>query len=347
MHVFISYSRRDRHDNSNRKIEGNTVDRILRLFKENGIDYWIDSRINPGEPFSRNIAEAIEKCDIFLFVSSAHSNASEWAHGEIASARQMNKRIIPVKIDDAPYHRTYMLYLAHLDFIDFTANYNEAATKLVNTIKDKRISVNLPEIVAFEKKGNDLTIGDMKLSDKIQQLFSAISVSDAIKYYLEIVADMKALTQSQSKEIEQIAAQLKHIGTLSNGELQKKKLAEISTLMFTNIGNQKRIDKMLLQLGLMVVYFYLNEAAGLQQIQKEIVDSRFDKTWWEENGGMIKAAGAFMAGIAAAMFGAPPSTVGVGAKSAGQVSEKHKDALKKSRQYFLALHDMISSVKFL
>lgn len=134
--VFISYSRKDYVDENKNVIPGNIVSQIKDALKENGISYWMDEEgIYSGDEFAKVIAKYIKKSLVFLFVSTANSNESEWTSDEIATARMYKKKIIPFKFDESFYNEEVIIFIAKLDFIDYMSNPSEAMTKLVTAIK--------------------------------------------------------------------------------------------------------------------------------------------------------------------------------------------------------------------
>lgn len=342
--VFISYAHADYYDADNQPISGSAIDIIRKSFEINNITYWIDDTINPGDPFSKNIGEAIDKCDIFLFISSARSNSSEWAQGEIHTARSKNKRIIPFRIDLSPYHNSYCVYLSHLDFIDFTQNRDSAIKKLIATIRNERLNIKLPERVTFELKGRDLSIGGTKLSNKIFQIFSAIELRNAIGHYIDIVSEIKKLGVELSASVTAIVEQFKEIADFSNFNIQQQKIINLSDEINKHLPNEDRINLFLLQLGLMLIYYHLGEINVLRNIQKKIVQTNFDISWWERNGDNIKKIGLITLGL---LFG-PNVAQGaiVGYKSGKEAAENHKKQVTDVQNYFEAFRDVISSLTF-
>lgn len=144
--VFISYSRKDYVDKNRNIIPGNIVSKIKKIFKENDISFWFDEEgIYSGDAFAPVIARNIREAKIFLFISSKHSNASEWTSDEVATAREFKKKIIPFRYDDSTYNEDIILYLAKLDFITYTANEDKALLKLVSTISDYKYELELKE----------------------------------------------------------------------------------------------------------------------------------------------------------------------------------------------------------
>lgn len=88
--IFISYSRKDI-----------AFARLLHQeFEKNNHQAWVDWQdIPPSTEWLFEIFEAIEQADIFIFVISSTSVASETCNLEIAHARANKKRIIPIAIE--------------------------------------------------------------------------------------------------------------------------------------------------------------------------------------------------------------------------------------------------------
>ena len=90
--LFISYSRQNKQ----------IVSRICSSILERGITTWIDwASIPPSEKWLASIKEAIDQCQIFIFVVSQESiNSRICIDEELARALESNKKIIPVVIQD-------------------------------------------------------------------------------------------------------------------------------------------------------------------------------------------------------------------------------------------------------
>lgn len=109
-HVFISYSRKDKE----------VADYICDVLKENGIEYWIDKEgVYSSFNYKELIVDAIEVSKAVIFISSASSNSSINVIREIGYAVNMNKPILPVMLDDAPYAKSIRLDISDIDQIDF------------------------------------------------------------------------------------------------------------------------------------------------------------------------------------------------------------------------------------
>jgi hypothetical protein len=89
--IFISYSRKDI-----------AFARLLRSSLESsGLNTWIDwERIPVGEQWWSEISQAIERCNVFMFIISASSIGSSVCKDEINEALKNHKRVIPVLVDN-------------------------------------------------------------------------------------------------------------------------------------------------------------------------------------------------------------------------------------------------------
>ena len=85
--VFISHSSKD-----------DAIVRELRqALSDLGIETWADSeRLSGGDPLAAVIREEIENADYFLVLVSLTALNSEWVQREIAHAKSLRKRIVPL-----------------------------------------------------------------------------------------------------------------------------------------------------------------------------------------------------------------------------------------------------------
>lgn len=134
--VFISYARKDYVDEKGHVLPGNPVSRVMKSLSDAGISYWFDTQgIYSGDDFAEKIITSIEKSEIFVFLSTEHANHSPWTRKEIACAHELNKRIIPVRIDHSSYDKAVMFRIVDLDYIDYARNPELALQELVKTIQ--------------------------------------------------------------------------------------------------------------------------------------------------------------------------------------------------------------------
>lgn len=134
--VFISYARKDYVDDHIRIIPNNIVSRVQNALRDAGISYWIDEEgLQAGDTFPVKIAQQIEHCQVFLFISTENSNQSPWVVNEIATAHHYHKPIIPLRYDTSAYHPGLMIYIASLQYIDYLASPKTALSDVVHAIQ--------------------------------------------------------------------------------------------------------------------------------------------------------------------------------------------------------------------
>lgn len=122
--AFISYSRKDK----------DAADCLCEILKENDIAYWIDKEgIYSSFNYKELIVDAIDVSQSVIFISSVNSNASINCIREIGYAVNMNKPILPLMLDDAPYAKSIRLDISDIDQIDFR-NPTASRKKLITSL---------------------------------------------------------------------------------------------------------------------------------------------------------------------------------------------------------------------
>ena len=107
--VFFSYSRKDT----------STVIIFRDELVKAGFSVWMDlDGVESGDEFKEKIANAINDCSVFLFFSSRNSNVSDWVIKEVGVASYLQKRIIPIRLDQSKYSMKLLVDLINLDFLD-------------------------------------------------------------------------------------------------------------------------------------------------------------------------------------------------------------------------------------
>ena len=135
--VFISYAKKDYIAPDGNAIPGNCIDKVTDALKKAGISYWLDrEQLAGGDTYAERITRNIKECDVFLFLSSAAANASEWTRREIGTAVTLGKRIIPLRLDNSSYDDAVSLYLSSVQYIDWMElGQKEALERIVSQIK--------------------------------------------------------------------------------------------------------------------------------------------------------------------------------------------------------------------
>ena len=134
--VFISYSRKDYVDEMGDVRSDSEVSKILAALKEANISYWYDQEgIKHGEDFGEKILKYIKAAKIFVYLSTVEANRSMFTRKEIACASMYNKKIIPVRIDESPFHDSVMFRIVDLDHINYYLNPKKGREELIDSIK--------------------------------------------------------------------------------------------------------------------------------------------------------------------------------------------------------------------
>ena len=222
--VFISYSRKDYVDEHKNVIPGNEVSKIKEALTEAGIKFWMDEKgIVPGEDYAEKILQHIKACNIFLFLSSTAANQSEWTRKEIACALAYKKEVIPLLLDDSPFHDSIMLRIVDLDRIDYYVNPEKGLEKLlmsINThlnklakeeeqrkeqqkqlVEDIRTTVkelNIEE-TKLDLERNKLLVKTEKVVDKMQRESLKTEITDSSPIRKKSQAEIKKLQEQMAK----------------------------------------------------------------------------------------------------------------------------------------------------
>ena len=107
-HVFVCYARDD---------EGFVRDLTASL-KERGIPIWIDKDdIRPGTNWDNAIDNALHECALFLIVLTPAAIQSSEVMGELRTALDERKKIVPVLLEECPIPRR----LKNIQYVDFTS----------------------------------------------------------------------------------------------------------------------------------------------------------------------------------------------------------------------------------
>ena len=232
-HVFISYSRND-YKNEDKTIKpGNVISEIKKVFDAARITYWIDEEgIYSGDEYVPVISKAIKMCDVFLFVSSQSSNASEWTSSEIAAARMYKKKIIPLRLDDSPYNDSIILYIAHLDFLDYRKNPQEALSSLVRSVQSYLETQKLEE----ERLKAELESQKRKKEEDQKRLIADIELQAEELENDEREAELKRRRLLQTVQNVEDESERNRLTELINskGSIQRKYAQEINELKEKN-----------------------------------------------------------------------------------------------------------------
>lgn len=114
--------------------------RLYYDLQRDGIDAFVDfACIKPGDPLLMRINEGLEWCDTQILLWSEHAAKSRWISVEWQTAFKLQRRIIPILLDDTelPSILSCLLYLSF-------GNYDEDYPKLCKALGVTSIPGNRP-----------------------------------------------------------------------------------------------------------------------------------------------------------------------------------------------------------
>ena len=109
--IFVSYSSKDQA----------VVMEYIDMLRAKGYRIWYDAHIKGGHAFQEDIVRAIKQSRLMVFFSSKNSNNPNcWAISEMLTAKELEKSILPVRIDDSGYSDNIKLALIALQYVTLT-----------------------------------------------------------------------------------------------------------------------------------------------------------------------------------------------------------------------------------
>ena len=145
-HVFICYARKDQ----------SFVLRLAAKLKVRGVPVWLDQwDIPPGADWDQSIDSALHNCAQFLIVLSPAAVASKHVRGELQTATDENKPIVPVLRQACQIPRLLRL----IQYIDFTGCSPE------DTVALNRLGriMGIPDDLGLEKQPLTHTVSHLWL----------------------------------------------------------------------------------------------------------------------------------------------------------------------------------------
>ena len=90
-HIFISYSKKDIL----------YAEKLVNALRREGFNPWVDvDELGAGTHWQVRLHEQINTCDAYVLIMSRNSKASQWVPDELVTAKNKNKPIFPVLLDD-------------------------------------------------------------------------------------------------------------------------------------------------------------------------------------------------------------------------------------------------------
>ena len=127
-----------------RSTDGTIASNVVEVLEADGYTCWISSRNlrpNDNENYWRNIKDAIEKCSIFLVVSSQDAMLSNDVQREIEYAQNLEKPKLEFKIDTTPHTSLFKYFFDGIKWIDGYTELSKGLEALKERFFDKKLQV--------------------------------------------------------------------------------------------------------------------------------------------------------------------------------------------------------------
>lgn len=106
--VFISYSTVDKPH----------VQQIVELLRDGGFDPWFDHYIEGGRSWKDQLKSSINECDVFVYVLTPESIASEWCRWEFQQAIKLKKCVVTILLQKRTTLDSLLKQIQYIDFSD-------------------------------------------------------------------------------------------------------------------------------------------------------------------------------------------------------------------------------------
>lgn len=123
--LFFCYSRQD----------ASIVRQAFHFLNSAGYRCWMDmDGIAFGDNFVEQITDAVRSSKCMLYFGSSSSNNSKWTVKELLYALKIGIKILPLKLDDAPYPPEIMFAIGNINWFESNLRSGEDMEKLLDVI---------------------------------------------------------------------------------------------------------------------------------------------------------------------------------------------------------------------
>lgn len=310
--VFISHASGDYRDMNGRVIPGNAVSEIIKVLDANHIERWIDEKgLISSKGWCQQIEDAINECNIFLYVASVKSNASPNTANEIAYALTHKKHIIPVKLDKSDYHKDIRLNLIRIHYLKYYEDREKALRDLVTTIKSiKTDAVVVDTLVKMKKISNEQKFNGELLSEKVLSIFNSKNIRISAEIFSSFIKSFDCKSETGFELLNQYVERLQSLSEERNYNVRRSRIERLVSDIKEDKAETERTISIMIILLKMYLYFCLDDISEVVLIQKELSEVKFELSYIERNAGTINdtanitVRGAmFAAGLIAAIMG--------------------------------------------
>lgn len=262
--IFISYSHEDQA----------IVKTLAQDFVSLGHKVWFDQDLIGGKVWWDQILAKIRECDLFVFVLSPNSLDSYACNNECSYAVALNKRILPVLVNDDVSINLLPSNLSAIQYVDYRLQDRQAVLSIVKAVQ------NLPTLVAMPNPlpaPPDVPISDLgnlktkivsqaplsfeeqtALVIKIKEYLSNLKERDDALLLLSRLRRRDDLFAKVGKEIDDLLGISKTTPIAKNAEYKEKITENIKKVPDTDFDNKwlgKGISLFMILLLLIITIF--------------------------------------------------------------------------------------------
>lgn len=193
--IFISYSR---DDIDTAEI---IISNLRDIYGHERVWYDLNMEKQGGIEWPKEIMDQIKGCDIFIYLLSGESLASEWCVQEYREAKKLGKYIIPVQVRrklERPDTKEILEEIRKLQIIDYWSPNHNGMVHLIATITNKPD----PRSDDLQKNQSLWTLGDNPASiiDGSQQLTSQ-ELAKLVDDHVKRIEGTKALSDEELSDV--------------------------------------------------------------------------------------------------------------------------------------------------
>lgn len=210
--AYICFSRKDIVDEHNAILKDSPIMKIVGNLNRAGFHLFFDEGGTlQGEGYQENIISTIEDSEVFVFLSTQKANESEMIRREVAIADELGKTIIPVRVDDTPYHRSLWARIVDLNYCKFFANPDLGLHELETAIKNHKAKTREAELQKQEEERQRL-LNEQKQREeqgRVQKLQTQIYEQyDIIRKIESEILSLKKLALTHQYELQSAELEL-------------------------------------------------------------------------------------------------------------------------------------------
>jgi uncharacterized repeat protein (TIGR02543 family) len=179
--------------------------KIVKELENDGFTAWISSRnLRPSdnENYWNNITDAIEKCQIFLVVSSKDAMLSKDVQQEINIAEKLKKKSVEFKIDDSIHTTLFKHFFDGLKWIHIHSDnsFDLLKTRVLELSKEKQLptiskdienSSNLNIDSLLKRAKFDLELKNFESVNRLIDSIQDIDIENEASWQLKILNDLQ------------------------------------------------------------------------------------------------------------------------------------------------------------